>query len=80
MALPIPPRRCASVQNLSKVTAKAMFEGTRTGDWLNKLTDDQWEIVSFESQTRLVCIEVYVNRGINHMNLTLPVLSVSSLT
>lgn len=79
MALPIPPRRCIPAPNISKATVKAMFEGTTTREWLDKMSDDQWEIFSFEPQTRLVCIEVFVDHGVNHMNLTLPVLSNSSL-
>lgn len=79
MALPIPSRRCMPPPNIAKATVKAMFQDSTTGEWLDKLADDKWQIVSFDSQTRLVCIEVYVDHGTNHLNLTLPVLSVSSL-
>lgn len=79
MALPIPSRRCMPSPSISKATVKAMFEGSTTREWLDKLADDQWEIASFESQTRLVCLEIYVDHGVNHINLTLPVLSVSVL-
>lgn len=79
MALSIPPNRCMPSPNISKVTVKAMFEGTATREWLDKLEDDQWEIVSFEAATRLVCINVYLNHNVNYINLTLPVLSNSLL-
>jgi hypothetical protein len=79
MALTIPSRRCMPPPTISKATVKAMFRDSTTGEWLDKLAENQWKIVSFEPQTRLVCIDVYVNHGVNHMNLTLPVLSVSSL-
>ena len=80
MALPIPPRRCMPPPTIAKVTVKAMFEGSTTGEWLDKLSDDQWEILSFEAQTRLVCIAVFTDHGeINQINLTLPVLSNSVL-
>jgi len=79
MALPIPPRRCMPPPNVSQGTVRAMFVDTTTGDWLDKMSDDDWQIVSFEPQTRLVCIDVFTEHGTNHVNLTLPVLSTSVL-
>lgn len=75
MALPKPSRRCMPPPSISKATVKAMFEDSTTGDFLAKLADDQWSIVSFEAETRLVCIDVVTDSGTNHLNLTLPAIT-----
>lgn len=43
--------------------------------FLDKLADDEWEIVSFDPKTRIVCIDVVTATGSRHMTVTLPQLS-----
>lgn len=43
--------------------------------FLDKLADDEWEIVSFDPKTRTVCIDMITASGIRHMTVILPELS-----
>lgn len=81
MVLPFPSRACLAPPNISKRTVIAMFEeGTRTREWLDSLDDDQWEITSFDPETRTVCFDLESDEGqLHHLSLTLPVLSTSKL-
>lgn len=65
---------CNGTTPIAKSTVKALFEeGTRTREWLDSLSDDQWEITSFSPQTRLVCFTVMSSRGVPcYMTLFIP--------
>ena len=51
-------RACTSKERLSKATLKAMITGG-TADFFAKLDDSQWDIESFNSMSRMVCIILY---------------------
>lgn len=42
--------------------------------FLDKLTNEEWIITSFNSSTRIVCIDVVTDKGITHLSVTLPAL------
>ena len=67
---------CSSYQKISKKTVIAMFDqGSRTRTWLESLTNDQWEITSFNPKSREVCFNVSNKADLLHLSLTLPDLS-----
>lgn len=79
MARALPAQACLSNMRISKATVKAMFEvGTRTRTWLDSLNADQWEIQSFDPESRVVCFNVTSNVSLHHMALTLPDMSSQS--
>lgn len=51
-------RSCTANERLSKATLKAMVTGG-TADFFNSLSDDQWNIESFNSMSRNVCVVLY---------------------
>lgn len=76
---------CSFPPNISKATVKAMLNTPQsfgvddpqsesgTLKLLNELDDSQWEIVSFNPQTREVCIDIVNNAGLTiHLSVTLP--------
>ena len=64
---------CTKQTRISKNTVVASFEiNTDTRDFLDSLSDDQWQITSFDETTRIVCIVLLTNSGMNHISLTLP--------
>jgi len=67
--------------DISKKTVIASFEiGSKTREFLESLSDDQWAITAFEPLDRLVCFAVYTDLGTTHnMTVTLPVISNSSV-
>ena len=73
-------RRCTQPPDISKKTVKACFEeNTKTREFLEKLSDDQWHVVSFDPKNRLVCIDLHSeHNGIHNLTLTLPVISNST--
>ena len=79
---------CSGLPSISKATVKAMLVtpvSHGVGDpqaisaplqLLNKLDDSEWEIVSFDPKTRLVCIEVANHNGVDiHLPVILPALT-----
>lgn len=81
MALRFAPTACASPPSISKKTVLAMFEAeTGTRIWLDSLSDNQWTITSFDPDSRVVCIDLLSDSGIeHHVALTLPFLSSSKV-
>jgi len=77
-------RQCTKQERLSKVTVLAMLRDTGTGleTYFENMDIDQWEIVSFDSLTRNVCISVDNGlAGVPILNsITLPTLSASTDT
>ena len=51
-------RACIATERLSKVTLKAMVTGG-TADFFESLSDDQWDIQSFNAMNRNVCVVLY---------------------
>ena len=50
-----------------------------TKEWLLSIPDDNWSIISFDSRTRVVCIQVVNTIGIRNVSITLPYLSASKI-
>jgi len=46
--------------------------------FFEKIPSDNWEIVSYDSKTRNVCVRITDNSGVKTMGITLPTLSLSS--
>lgn len=53
--------------------AKVTKEGRAS--FFDKLSDNQWSIVSFNPKTRVVCIAIHANSGTRNITVTLPVIS-----
>jgi hypothetical protein len=71
-------RACSQRPSISKATLKASFEeDTPTRDFLESLDDDDWDILSFDAQSREVCVMVTATTGsqIHTLSFTLPVIS-----
>jgi len=70
-------RACYQPPNISKATLKASFAGTKTGDYLNSLDEENWDVLSFDSESRQACIMLTATSGsqIHTMTFTLPVIS-----
>jgi hypothetical protein len=73
---------CVASQRISKKTVIGSFqEGSRTREFLESLDEDQWAVTSFTPETRLVCaVIVTANGTVNHLALTLPEISMTSLS
>ena len=58
---------------ISKKTVKAYFQiGTITRTWLNSLRDNQWDVIGFDAQSRIVTFIVVNHSTTIYMSLTLP--------
>ena len=70
-------QRCHQQPNIAKSTVIASFEeGSRTRDYLESLPDDDWDILSFNPEERLVCLMLTATTGqIHTLSLVLPVYS-----
>ena len=71
-------RACYQPPDISKATLKASFdEGTPTRDYLEALDDDDWDILSFDPESRQVCVMLTATAGsqIHTLSFTLPVVS-----
>lgn len=71
-------RACYQPPNISKATLIASFnEGSGTREYLEGLDDENWDILSFDPETRDVCIVLSSTTGsrIHTMSFTLPVIS-----
>lgn len=70
---------CSLRPDISKKTVLAMYdEGTPTREFLEKLRDDQWQVVSFDPAKREVCLLVISDRNTQmNLSLTLPELTVN---
>jgi hypothetical protein len=73
-------RRCISPEEISKSTFLAMLgppppDATPTRAYFEGLLDEQWEIFSFNANTRDVCVRVTSAFGDRTMTITLPYLS-----
>jgi hypothetical protein len=51
-------RACIEKQRIPKVTLKAMVSG-QTQEFFESMSDDQWDIESFDPFTRVVCVVIY---------------------
>ena len=70
-------QKCYSQERLSKKTLIAMLtEGSIQRIWFESLDDEQWEITSFDSNTREVCIDVTTPSGVNHVSVILPQITI----
>ena len=80
---------CINSDRLSKATFRCMISDMPAAAFFENLTDDQWDILSFDALSRNVCVRIYapsetivpVNgtyRTVNTLSLKLPVLSNSS--
>ena len=58
MAFQLRKRACIGKERISKVTLKAMVSG-KTKELFSNLDDDDWDIESFNSCTRVVCVILY---------------------
>ncbi len=76
---------CSLPPSISKATVKAMLNTPHSYgvddpqsqssalQLLNELDDSQWEIVSFDPKTRVVCIDIVNNVGLLiHLPIVLP--------
>lgn len=59
MDIRVTKRKCSYPPEITKNTIKALLEGTEQEKWLNKLDDNDWSVLSFDSSSREVCIVVY---------------------
>ena len=66
-------RACQDNDSIPKVTLIAIFpEGSRTQAFFRSLEDDAWNIVSYDANTREVCIELITASGNRLISVTLP--------
>ena len=63
-------RACGANERMSKITAIA-FSPSATAKYLSSLDLDSWEITSFNSQTRVVCITLITAGGLRDITVTL---------
>ena len=70
-------QRCHQQPNIAKSTVIASFEvGSGTRNYLEGLIDDNWDILSFNPEERLVCLTLTSTTGqIHTLCLQLPVYS-----
>jgi len=82
-------RRCISPDTISKPTFLAMLgdppgksfntqqevSDSKIRAYFENLNDDQWQILTFNAETRDVCVEVISPAGSRTMTVTLPYLS-----
>jgi hypothetical protein len=59
---------CSSTNRLSKATLLAMLDDS-VCELLNRSI---WEIISFNNQTKVVCVELFTDYGTRIISLTLP--------
>lgn len=71
---------CNNRPDISKKTVIASFQaGTTTRIFLESIGDENWEVTSFMPESRTVCAVIFTAHGMNHLSLTLPPISASSL-
>ena len=70
-------QRCHQRPNIAKATVIASYEeGSKTRDFLEGLNDEDWDVLSFNPEERLVCLTLTATTGqIHTLSLTLPVYS-----
>ena len=39
---------CKKTQTIGKTTVKSMLQGSASNEFFQKLTDDQWDVISFD--------------------------------
>lgn len=73
-------QKCYSQEHISKKTLIVMLtEGSKQREWFEALEDDQWSIVSFDSKSREVCVDVQTDNGVNHVSVLLSQLTVNDV-
>ena len=71
-------QRCHQQPNIAKSTVIASFEErSKTRDYLESLPDEDWDILSFNPEERLVCLTLTPTSGsqVHTLSLVLPVYS-----
>ena len=70
-------QRCHQQPNIEKSTVIASFEeGSGTRIYLEGLSDENWDVLSYNPEERLVCLVLTATTGhIHTLSLTLPVIS-----
>ena len=70
-------QRCHQQPNIAKSTVIASYDvGSDTRNFLESLEDDNWDVLSFNPEERLVCLTLTSTTGqIHTLSLTLPVYS-----
>ena len=82
-------RKCSATETIPKATFLTMLgpppgksfnvqeevSSSKTRAYFESLEDDQWRIISFNSETRVTCVEVAAPVGIRLLSVTLPYLS-----
>lgn len=67
---------CKNTQRISKYTVMAMLiEGTPTYKFIHNLPFEEWDVMSFDSNNREVCIVLYNNSGNKLITVNLPYIS-----
>lgn len=66
---------CKKTQPIGKHTVRAMLQGLASYEFFQKLTDDQWDVISFDPYKREVCIVLYNNSGNKQITVLLPYIS-----
>lgn len=52
-----------------------MLQGLTSYEFFQKLTDDQWDVISFDPYKREVCIVLYNTSGNKQITVLLPYMS-----
>jgi len=66
----VPRMACGVYKNISKQTVLTMT----TPSILDNVAKTSWSIVSFDPDSRIVCIDLRNNSNILHLSFTLPIL------
>lgn len=64
--------------SLTKAGLLSFFSGTSTETILSNISDENWQILSFNPTTKEVCIQVSDRIGTRILSLTLPTLNKSN--
>ena len=82
-------RACVSKHRLSKISMLSMlgpppepgeqYSSSKSRAFYEKIPDDNWTIVSFDSLTQVVCTEITDRIGTRTTSVTLPYLTVDAL-
>ena len=64
---------CSSYISISKKTVLAYIKDTNQYNFVSNLDNDQWNITSFDPNTRIVCASLESGKQKTNFTLTLPI-------